>query len=102
MSVSAGVCVCLCCRLVRVALLNIDADLCLVFLVYRSLPSWYSQTTSTLNWPSFPKTIGEHKTFNIYSLMVDEFKYIDMKVKSGFLADASKLKLFRRYRDDLT
>ena len=36
------------------------------------------------------------------SLMVDEFKYVDTKVKSGFLADACKLKLFRRYRDDCT
>ena len=36
------------------------------------------------------------------SLMVDEFRYIDMKIKSGFLAEARKFKLFRRYRDDCT
>ena len=36
------------------------------------------------------------------SLMVDEYKYIDSKVKSGLISDASKLKFFRRYRDDCT
>ena len=36
------------------------------------------------------------------SLMVDEFKYVDNKIKGGFVNDAVKLKLFRRYRDDCT
>jgi hypothetical protein len=36
------------------------------------------------------------------SLMVDEFKYVDAKIKNGFVEDANKLKLFRRYRDDCT
>ena len=36
------------------------------------------------------------------SLMVDEFKYVDTKIKNGFIEDANKLKLFRRYRDDCT
>ena len=35
------------------------------------------------------------------SLMVDEYKYVDNKVK-GFVADADRLRLFRRYRDDCT
>jgi len=36
------------------------------------------------------------------SLMVDEFKYIDGKVKLGLIDDADRLKYFRRYRDDCT
>ena len=36
------------------------------------------------------------------SLMVDEFKYVDLKIKGGFVNEADKLKLFRRYRDDCT
>ena len=36
------------------------------------------------------------------SLMVDEFKYVDSKVRGGQLEDADRLKLFRRYRDDCT
>ena len=36
------------------------------------------------------------------SLMVDEFKYIDAKVKAGLSVEADRLKFFRRYRDDCT
>ena len=36
------------------------------------------------------------------SLMVDEFKYVDGKIKGGFQEDADRLRLFRRYRDDCT
>ena len=36
------------------------------------------------------------------SLMVDEFKYVDSKIRGGQLEDADRLKLFRRYRDDCT
>ena len=36
------------------------------------------------------------------SLMVDEFKYVDAKVKAGLVSDANRLKFFRRYRDDCT
>ena len=36
------------------------------------------------------------------SLMVDEYKYIDNKVKLGQTAEANNLKFFRRYRDDCT
>ena len=36
------------------------------------------------------------------SLMVDEFKYVDSKVKAGSVSDADRLKFFRRYRDDCT
>ena len=36
------------------------------------------------------------------SLMVDEYKFIDGKVKSGNIAEANNLKFFRRYRDDCT
>ena len=36
------------------------------------------------------------------SLMVDEYKYIDSKIKSGETEEANKLKFFRRYRDDCT
>ena len=36
------------------------------------------------------------------SLMVDEYKYVDGKIRGGFTDDADKLKLFRRYRDDCT
>ena len=36
------------------------------------------------------------------SLMVDEFKYIDSKVKAGLTPEAVNLKFFRRYRDDCT
>ena len=36
------------------------------------------------------------------SLMVDEYKYVDCKVKAGLVNDAAKLKYFRRYRDDCT
>ena len=36
------------------------------------------------------------------SLMVDEYKYVDSKIRGGFTEDADKLKLFRRYRDDCT
>ena len=36
------------------------------------------------------------------SLMVDEYKYIDNKIKSGYIDEAHRLKLFRRYRDDCT
>ena len=36
------------------------------------------------------------------SLMVDEFKFIDSKVKAGLTPEAAKLKFFRRYRDDCT
>ena len=34
--------------------------------------------------------------------MVDEFRYIDAKVKAGLTPEAAKLKFFRRYRDDCT
>ena len=36
------------------------------------------------------------------SLMVDEYRYIDNKIKSGLAEDAHRLKFFRRYRDDCT
>ena len=36
------------------------------------------------------------------SLMVDEFKYVDNKIKSGLRDEAERLKFFRRYRDDCT
>ena len=36
------------------------------------------------------------------SLMVDEFKYIDGKVKSGLVDEARRLRFFSRYRDDCT
>ena len=36
------------------------------------------------------------------SLMVDEFKFVDGKVKAGLTPEAAKLKFFRRYRDDCT
>ena len=34
--------------------------------------------------------------------MVDEFKYIEGKVKSGLVDEARRLKFFSRYRDDCT
>ena len=36
------------------------------------------------------------------SLMVDEYKYVEAKIKGGFMEEANKLKFFRRYRDDCT
>ena len=36
------------------------------------------------------------------SLMVDEFKYVDSKIKNHLVSEADKLKFFRRYRDDCT
>ena len=36
------------------------------------------------------------------SLMVDEYRYVDNKVKAGLTSDANRLKFFRRYRDDCT
>ena len=36
------------------------------------------------------------------SLMVDEYKFIDGRVKSGDISEANNLKYFRRYRDDCT
>ena len=36
------------------------------------------------------------------SLMVDEFKYVDNKIKSGLRDEAECLRFFRRYRDDCT
>ena len=36
------------------------------------------------------------------SLMVDEYKYVDSKVKAGLSREAEDLKFFRRYRDDCT
>ena len=36
------------------------------------------------------------------SLMVDEYKYVEGKVKGGQIEEANKLKYFRRYRDDCT
>ena len=36
------------------------------------------------------------------SLAVDEYKYIEGKVKNGRADEANKLKFFRRYRDDCT
>ena len=36
------------------------------------------------------------------SLMVDEYKYVDNKVKGGLVNEAHRLKYFRRYRDDCT
>ena len=36
------------------------------------------------------------------SLMVDEFRYVDSKIKAGILDDAGRLKYFCRYRDDCT
>ena len=34
--------------------------------------------------------------------MVDEYRYVDNKVKAGLTSDANRLKFFRRYRDDCT
>ena len=36
------------------------------------------------------------------SLMVDEYKYVELKVKAGLVNEADRLKFFRRYRDDCT
>ena len=36
------------------------------------------------------------------SLIVDEYKYIENKIKSNSIDDVNKLKFFRRYRDDCT
>ena len=36
------------------------------------------------------------------SLMVDEYRYVDNKVKAGLVDEANRLKYFRRYRDDCT
>ena len=36
------------------------------------------------------------------SLMVDEYRYVDKKVKDGSIEEAKKLENFRRYRDDCT
>ena len=36
------------------------------------------------------------------SLMVDEYRYVDRKVKDGSIEEAKKLENFRRYRDDCT
>ena len=36
------------------------------------------------------------------SLMVDEYKYVDAKVRAGLIDEADRLKFFRRYRDDCT
>ena len=36
------------------------------------------------------------------SLMVDEFRYIDSKVRAGLTEEADRLRFFRRYRDDCT
>ena len=36
------------------------------------------------------------------SLMVDEFRYIDGKIKAGLTEEADSLRFFRRYRDDCT
>ena len=36
------------------------------------------------------------------SLAVDEYKYIEGKVKNSSTDEANKLKFFRRYRDDCT
>ena len=36
------------------------------------------------------------------SLMVDEFRYIDSKIKAGLIEEADSLRFFRRYRDDCT
>ena len=36
------------------------------------------------------------------SLMVDEYKYVDTKVRAGLVEDADRLRFFRRYRDDCT
>ena len=36
------------------------------------------------------------------SLMVDEYKYIDGKVRAGLFDEVDRLKYFRRYRDDCT
>jgi hypothetical protein len=36
------------------------------------------------------------------SLMVDEFKYVEGKVKSGLIDEARGLRFFSRYRDDCT
>ena len=36
------------------------------------------------------------------SLMVDEFRYVDGKVKAGLFDEADRLRFFRRYRDDCT
>ena len=34
--------------------------------------------------------------------MVDEFKYVDGKIRGGLLEEADKFRFFRRYRDDCT
>ena len=36
------------------------------------------------------------------SLVVDEYKYIESKIKANSIDEANKLKIFRRYRDDCT
>ena len=36
------------------------------------------------------------------SLMVDEFEYVDGKIRGGLLEEADKFRFFRRYRDDCT
>ena len=36
------------------------------------------------------------------SLMVDEYKYVENKIRAGLIDEANKLKFFRRYRDDCT
>ena len=36
------------------------------------------------------------------SLMVDEYRYVDNKIKSGLVNDADRLRYFWRYRDDCT
>ena len=36
------------------------------------------------------------------SLMVDEYKYVELKVGLGLVEDAGRLRFFRRYRDDCT
>ena len=36
------------------------------------------------------------------SLMVDEYKYVETKIKAGHIDEADKLRFFRRYRDDCT
>ena len=36
------------------------------------------------------------------SLMVDEFRHVKNKISNGMRDEASRLKFFRRYRDDCT
>ena len=36
------------------------------------------------------------------SLMVDEFKFVDRKIRAGLTPEVTNLKYFRRYRDDCT